>query len=80
MAVRAQCSKIGIKRGARRLGGSSADTPAAFAARWAALPPPLNGWTARHLPADLIQRPTPRIVEGARRLCAHLDAVRGVRR
>jgi iron complex transport system substrate-binding protein len=62
------------------LGGSSADTPAAFAARWAALPPPLNGWTARHLPADLIQRPTPRIVEGARRLCAHLDAVRGVRR
>jgi len=62
------------------LGGSSADTPAAFAARWAALPPPFNGWTARHLPADLIQRPTPRIVEGARRLCAHLDAVRGVRR
>jgi iron complex transport system substrate-binding protein len=62
------------------LGGSSADTPAAFAARWAALPPPFNGWTARHLPADLIQRPTPRIVEGARRLCAHLDAVRGVGR
>ena len=62
------------------LGGSSADTPAAFAARWAALPPPFNGWTARHLPTDLIQRPTPRIVEGARRLCAHLDAVRGVRR
>lgn len=62
------------------LGGSSADTPAAFAARWAALPPPFNGWTARHLPADLIQRPTPRIVEGARRLCAHLDALRGVRR
>jgi iron complex transport system substrate-binding protein len=62
------------------LGGSSADTPAAFAARWAALPPPFNGWTARHLPADLIQRPTPRIVEGARRLCAHLDAVRDVGR
>ena len=62
------------------LGGSSADSPAAFAARWAALPPPFNGWTARHLPADLIQRPTPRIVEGARRLCAHLEAVRDLRR
>lgn len=61
------------------LGGSSADTPAAFAARWAALPPPFNGWTARHLPADLMQRPTPRILEGARRLCAHLDAVRTAR-
>ena len=62
------------------LGGSSADTPGAFVARWAALPPPFNGWTARHLPADLMQRPTPRILEGARQLCAHLDAVRGARR
>ena len=62
------------------LGGSSADTPAAFAARWAALPPPFNSWIARHLPADLIQRPTPRIVEGARRLCTHLDALRDLRR
>ena len=52
----------------------------AFAARWAALPPPFNGWTVRHLPADLMQRPTPRILEGARQLCAHLDAVRGARR
>lgn len=62
------------------LGGSSADTPAAFAARWAALPPPLNAWTARHLPADLMQRPTPRILDGARQLCAHLDAIRAARR
>lgn len=62
------------------LGGSSADSPAAFAARWAALPPPFNAWPARHLPADLMQRPTPRVLEGARQLCAHLDGVRAGRR
>jgi iron complex transport system substrate-binding protein len=62
------------------LGGSSADTPADFAARWAALPPPFNAWTARHLPADLMQRPTPRILDGARQLCAHLDTIRTARR
>ncbi len=62
------------------LGGSSADTPADFAARWAALPPPFNAWTARHLPADLMQRPTPRILDGARQLCAHLDTIRAARR
>ncbi len=62
------------------LGGSSADTPADFAARWAALPPPFNTWTAQHLPADLMQRPTPRILDGARQLCARLDEIRAVRR
>jgi iron complex transport system substrate-binding protein len=62
------------------LGGSSADTPAAFAARWAALPPPLNTLPARHLPPDLMQRPTPRILKGANEVCAHLDAVRAARR
>lgn len=61
------------------LGGSSADTPAAFSARWAALPPPLNVLPARHLSPDLMQRPTPRILEGARQVCAHLDGVRTVR-
>lgn len=62
------------------LGGSSADTPAAFSARWAALPPPLNALPARHLPPDLMQRPTPRVLEGARQVCAHLDGVRAERR
>jgi iron complex transport system substrate-binding protein len=62
------------------LGGSSTDTAATFAARWAALPPPLNLLPARHLPADLMQRPTPRILEGARQLCAHLDGVRVAQR
>lgn len=62
------------------LGGSSADSPKAFAARWAALPPPFNALPVRHLPADLMQRPTPRILEGARQLCAHLDGIRASRR
>jgi hypothetical protein len=30
----------------------------------------------RYIPADLIQRQTPRIAEGARTVCEHLDAVR----
>lgn len=62
------------------LGGGSADTPAAFAARWAALPPPLHALPARYLPPDLIQRPTPRILDGADQVCAHMDAVRSARR
>lgn len=58
------------------LGGSSADSPSGFAARWAALPPPLNTLPARHLQPDLMQRPTPRVLEGAKRVCAYLDAAR----
>ena len=62
------------------LGGSSADTPAAFSARWAALPPPLNVLPVRYLAPDLMQRPTPRILEGARQVCSYLDGVRAARR
>lgn len=62
------------------LGGTSADTAASFSARWAALPPPFNRWPARHVPADLIQRPTPRVLNGAKLVCMHLDAVRETRR
>ncbi len=62
------------------LGGSSADTPESFAARWAALPPPLNVLPAHRLPPDLMQRPTPRILEGAKRVCALLDGVRAAKR
>lgn len=56
------------------LGGSSSDTPPGFAARWRALPPPMNRWPVHYIQADLIQRPTPRILEGARQICARLDA------
>lgn len=62
------------------LGGSSAETASGFAARWAALPPPLGAVPAHHIAPDLIQRSTPRLLEGARLVCAHLDAVRGLRR
>lgn len=61
------------------LGGGSADTPSSFAARWATLPPPLGSVPARHIAPDLIQQPTPRLLEGARLVCAHLDKVRAER-
>lgn len=62
------------------LGGSSAETAATFAARWAGLPPPLSMMPAHYIAPDLIQRPTPRLLEGARLVCMHLDAVRAARR
>jgi iron complex transport system substrate-binding protein len=62
------------------LGGSSAETATGFAARWAALPPPLGKIPVHHIAPDLIQRPTPRLLEGARLVCSHLDAVRASRR
>jgi iron complex transport system substrate-binding protein len=62
------------------LGGSSAETATGFAARWAALPPPLGKIPVHHIAPDLIQRPTPRLLEGARLVCSHLDAVRAARR
>ncbi len=58
------------------LGGSSAETAAGFVARWAGLPPPLGAIPVHHIAPDLIQRPTPRLLEGARLVCAHLDAQR----
>lgn len=62
------------------LGGGSADGAEEFAARWAAQAPPLNSILAFRIPPDLIQRPTPRLMEGARRVCAHLDDARRARR
>ncbi|MBX3650803.1 MAG: ABC transporter substrate-binding protein [Burkholderiales bacterium] len=62
------------------LGGSSAETAGTYAARWAALPPPLSAMPAYHIAPDLIQRPTPRLLDGARLVCTHLDAVRAARR
>ncbi len=62
------------------LGGGSAENASGFAARWAALPPPLGAVPAFHIAPDLIQRPTPRLLEGARQVCAALDAGRMSRR
>jgi iron complex transport system substrate-binding protein len=33
-----------------------------------------------HVPADLMQRPTPRLLDGAEQLCRHLETARGKRR
>ncbi|MDP2398411.1 MAG: helical backbone metal receptor [Burkholderiales bacterium] len=62
------------------LGGTSAETPAAYAARWAARPLPLSALPAHYIEPDLIQRPTPRLLDGVRQVCAHLESVRASRR
>ena len=59
------------------LGGASADGEKEFAARWRASNlPPLSRLPAYYVDPDLIQRQTPRIVEGARAVCAALERVR----
>lgn len=59
------------------LGGSSAMDAESFAGQWrAAKLATLRALPVRYVPADLIQRPTPRIVEGARIVCRHLEDVR----
>ena len=63
------------------LGGASADREKDFAVRWRESSlPPLSGLPAYYLEPDLIQRQTPRIVEGARAVCGALEAVRRDRR
>ena len=63
------------------LGGSSAMRPEDLAAHWRAAPiSALRDLSALYVPADLIQRQTPRIVEGARVVCEHLEAVRNGKR
>lgn len=62
------------------LGGSSASTPEEFVAQWRRHPVA----EVRELPVffvhpDEIQRQTPRIVEGAKKICAALDEVRAAR-
>ncbi|HXF65526.1 MAG TPA: cobalamin-binding protein [Burkholderiales bacterium] len=59
------------------IGGGSADTPQQFAAQWRRFPAAaLRGLPVFHVHPDLIQRQTPRIVEGARAVCAALEKVR----
>jgi iron complex transport system substrate-binding protein len=63
------------------LGGSSATRAEEFAAAWRDMPvDALRQIPVRYVPPDLIQRQTPRIAQGARVVCEHLDEVRrGVR-
>lgn len=59
------------------LGGGSANDAADFARRWRAMPlAALRALPARYIAPDHIQRASPRIVQGLRAMCAHLDALR----
>ena len=63
------------------LGGARPGGAEAFARDWReSAAGPLRGVPVFYVDPDLIQRQTPRIVEGARAICAHLDQVRGSRR
>ena len=59
------------------LGGASAGGADALRRDWqASAPAPLNALPAAYVDPDLIQRQTPRILEGASVVCAALDQVR----
>lgn len=63
------------------LGGGSAGGEKEFAVHWrASALPPLRELPAHYVNPDLIQRQTPRILEGARVACAALEQVRRNRR
>lgn len=63
------------------LGGSSATTPGEFTAPWVrdAGYAGLRDVRAMYVDPDTIQRQTPRIVQGAHTVCAHLEALRAAR-
>ena len=59
------------------LGGSSALAPDEFAAQWASYRvKDLTRLPVQYIPPDLIQRPTPRIAQGAAVVCERLQDVR----
>lgn len=59
------------------LGGSDPAGGDTFAAEWRAFaPPPLRQLPVFYVNPDVIQRPTQRIVEGARAICSALEQVR----
>jgi iron complex transport system substrate-binding protein len=63
------------------LGGSSAMRPGDLEAQWVRAPiAALRSVPVRYVPPDLIQRQTPRMIEGARAVCEHLDHVRKSRK
>ena len=59
------------------LGGSSAMQPGELETKWRSAPiAALRDIPVRYVRADLIQRQTPRIVQGARVVCGHLEEIR----
>ena len=62
------------------LGGSSAMRPGELESEWRRSPvSALRQVPVRYVPADLIQRQTPRIAQGAQAVCSYLDEVRAPR-
>lgn len=59
------------------LGGGSANGAAEFLGRWSRTPPAaLRAIPARFIAPDGIQRQSPRVIDGIRAICAHLDSAR----
>ena len=59
------------------LGGGSANGEADFISRWRRMPlAALRAIPARYIAPDSIQRQSPRIIDGIRAICAHIEAVR----
>jgi iron complex transport system substrate-binding protein len=59
------------------LGGSSTGTPEALASYWRSSPlRALRALPVGYVPPDLIQRQTPRVLEGARIVCGYLETLR----
>lgn len=59
------------------LGGSSAMQPGDLESEWRAAPvAALRDVPVRYVSPDLIQRQTPRMIEGARAVCRHLEDIR----
>ena len=59
------------------LGGGSANGEAEFLGRWSRTPPAaLRAIPARFIAPDGIQRQSPRVIDGIRAICAHLDSAR----
>jgi iron complex transport system substrate-binding protein len=59
------------------LGGGSANGSAEFSSRWARMPlVALRTIPARYIAPDSIQRQSPRILDGIRAICVHIDTLR----
>ena len=59
------------------LGGGSDDGEADFLARWRRMPvAALRAIPAHYVAPDGIQRPSPRIIDGIRVICRHVDEAR----
>ena len=59
------------------LGGGSANGEAEFRSRWQQIPlPALRAIPARYIAPDSIQRQSPRVLDGIRAICTHLDVAR----